>query len=416
MSAKENADNLMAAAMKAGITDPKELSNFMAQMQVESGGYSRMHENLGYSGSRLLEVFPGRNGLHTLSEANKVAAGGPEAVANKIYGGAYGEDNLGNAQAGDGWKYHGRGYVQLTGHDNYERLGKELGIDLVKHPELAENKDVAASIAVQYWKDRVQSIGQQTDVKGATYGINGGYNGLEARKSAAKEWESALANGYQPGGPDPIPGASTSHVLGSEKAKHVQALLGAHGYLDSQGKPLVIDGHAGKETHAAIERFQTDHHLKADGVVGPATLKALEQPPQQTASPSLADASHPSHRIYSQALERVERIDAQHGRESGPHTSNIAGSLTSAAIRRGMTGIDNVVLSHDASKAYAMQGAENSPFKQHAEVDVVQAAQTPLAQSSAEVMAMSELTRQPLPAAPVVTQGHEMHPEAAPRM
>lgn len=487
MSAKENADYLMDAAMKAGIKDPKELGNFMGQMQVECGGYSSMNEGLGYSGSRLLEVFPGRNGMNTIAEANKIAAGGPEAIANEIYGGAWGKKNLGNTEPGDGWKFHGRGYVQLTGRAGYEKMGKELGLDLVNHPELAADKEVAAKIAIQYWKDRVQPNGHQTNVDGACKDINGGHNGLAARRGAAEAWQNALDKGYQPGGPEPIPGAHVSGRMSKDKAEHVQTLLNAHGYVDSNGKPLTVDGNAGNETRQAIERFQADHHLKADGVVGPATLKALEQTPhlqkdrQETApqpvhvqqdaamkqgasgaaveamqgklrdqgfvgsngrplsvdghfgaqtkealrsfqrahgleadgiagpktaqalgaagiqvkggTPSLDDASHPSNGLYRQALEGVQKLDAQHGREPGPHTGNIAGSLTSAALTAGMSRIDQVVLSADANKVYAMQGAENSPFKQHAEVNVANAARTPLAQSSAEALTAGEQAR-----------------------
>lgn len=479
MSAKENADYLMDAAMKAGITDPKELANFMGQMQVESGGFARMSEGLGYSGSRLLEVFPGRNGMNTLAEANKIAAGGPEVIANEIYGGAWGKKNLGNTEPGDGWTFHGRGYVQLTGRAGYEKMGKELGLDLVNHPELAEDKDVAARIAIQYWKDRVQANGHQTDVDAACKDINGGHNGLEARRGAAEAWQNAIEKGYKPGGPEALPGVSASHGMGKEKAERVQTLLNAHGYTDSAGQPLKVDGHAGKETRLAIERFQADHHLKPDGVVGPATLKALEQAPQrqntpaaadahaQTAersgsslrvgasgpavealqrqlreqgyvasngrlpaadahfgpqtkeavqafqrahgldadgiagpktlqaletnrqhpgTPLLDDARHPSNGMYRQALDGVQRLDAQHGRSSGPHTSMIAGSLTAAAVTNGMQRIDHVALSDDASRAYAVQGDAKSPFKQVAEVDVLQATRTPLAQSSSEAM------------------------------
>lgn len=248
MSAKENADYLMDAAMKAGITDPKELANFMGQMQVECGGYASMNEGLGYSGSRLLEVFPGRNGMDTLGKANAIAAGGPESIANEIYGGAWGKKNLGNTQPGDGWNFHGRGFVQLTGRDNYERVGKELGIDLAHHPELAADRDVAAKIAIHYWKDRVQANGHQNDVTGACKDINGGHNGLDARKAAAQAWESALDKGYKPGGPDAMPMAGASHGMSKQKTEQVQTLLNTHGYVDSNGKPLVVDGHAGKET------------------------------------------------------------------------------------------------------------------------------------------------------------------------
>jgi len=422
MTAKENADLLMGVAMKHGITDPKELANFMGQMNVESGGFARMDENLNYSGEALMKTFPGRNGMDTMAEANKVAAGGPKAVAEEIYGGAWGAKKLGNTEPGDGYKFHGRGFVQLTGRENYEKVGREMGLDLVNHPELAADPDIAANIAVHYWESRVVPHDNQRDVTGATHDINGGEKGLAERKAAAAAWEKALDKGYAPGGPDALPTATPGghrHGMNKEEATRVQTLLNSQGYRDSAGNPLATDGHVGKQTQRAIEQFQTDHHLKPDGVVGPATLKALQAAPAQshdapqpaasttdrTASPLLSDPSHRAHDMFQQAVAGVQGVDAQYGRASGPHTGMIAGSLTSAAVAAGMDRIDHVALSTDASKAFAMQGSQDSPFKKIAEVDVVQASQTPLAQSSAEAL-------KPVEPSPSVTATHPQQAQA----
>jgi hypothetical protein len=88
--------------------------------------------------------------------------------------------------------------------------------------------------------------------------------------------------------------------------------------------------------------------------------------------------------MYEQAHACVARIDQEQGRALGPHTQNFAGSLTSAATAAGFTRIDHVASSNDANRAYAIQGELNSPFKTYVEVDVIQAVQTPLAQSSQE--------------------------------
>jgi len=379
MSSKANADFLMEKAMEAGIKDPKELANFMGQMQVESGGYTRMNENLGYSGKRLLEVFPGRNGLHDIDKANAIASGGPEAVANAIYGGSWGKRNLGNIEPGDGWKYHGRGYVQLTGHDNYARVGKELGLDLVNHPELAEDREIAAKIAVHYWESRVVPNGHQKDVTGACHDINGGEKGLHERKVAAAAWEGKLAHGYVPGGAD-----SPAHGHRSDDARHVQQLLNDHGYRDEHGKPLKVDGDMGARTRHAIEDFQREQHLKADGVAGPATLQRLEALVQQSkhAPQQLDQPGHPGNAMYRQALDAVTALDKEHQRAPDQHTVNFAGALTAAARHDGLSRIDHVVLSADAQRAFAVQGDLNSPFKRMAEVSTLEATATPLARSS----------------------------------
>lgn len=193
-------------------------------------------------------------------------------------------------------------------------------------------------------------------------------------------------------------GASATHTSAlregakGDRVGEVQSQLHDLGYTGKNGKPIAADKHFGAHTKEAVEAFQKAHGLKADGVVGDKTLDALHTAHAQAkdakhaAAPLLDHASHPAHGMFQQAHQGVQRIDAEHGRASGPHTTMIAGSLTAAAVTAGMSSIDHVALNADASKAYAMQGDTNSPFKQHAEVDVVQAAQTPLAQSSADAM------------------------------
>jgi predicted chitinase len=230
---------MLQAAQSARITDAKELANFMGQMQVESHGFTKMHENLNYSGERLLEVFPGRNGMDTLEKAKAIAADGPEKVAEAIYGGEWGKrpGKLGNAEPGDGWKYHGRGFVQLTGRDNYAHYGKALGLDLVNHPDLAAEPTNAAKIATQYWKERVVALGHQHDTTNATKDVNGHYNGLAERKAAAAHWEDKLAHGYKPGDPEPGQTLQDKHHPGH--ALYEQALH-------------------------KLEKWNHDHHVKVD--------------------------------------------------------------------------------------------------------------------------------------------------------
>jgi putative chitinase len=410
MSSKENADYLMEQATAAGIKDHKELANFMGQMQVESGGYSHMSENLNYSGARLLEVFPGRNGMNTLADANKVAAGGAEAVANEIYGGKWGKLNLGNTEPGDGWKYHGRGYVQLTGRANYESVGKELGLDLVGHPELAENREIAAKIAIHYWESKVVPNQHQDNVTGACHDINGGEKGLPERKSAAASWERKLEGGYTPGAPDTT--VHPAHGSGSDASRRqVQQLLNQHGYRDASGHPLTVDGDYGARTKQAVEAFQREQHLKVDGVAGPETLRRLEsvnhaQASAHPAPPRLDQPGHADNAMYKQALDGVHRLDALHQRTPDQRSDNLAAALVVAARSDGMSKIDHVVLNDDASKAFAVQGELNSPFKRLADVQTQQATGTPVEQSSQALRQLADNPRQPAPAQaqPDVTQ------------
>jgi len=293
MSPKERADLLLQRAHEAGITDHQELAIFMGQMQEETGNFTKSEESLHYHPNNLLSKFRGRNGLHTSEQAKAIVAGGEKSVANAIYGGKWGHDNLGNTQEGDGWKYRGRGYVHLTGYAEYKEMGKLIGQDLVNHPELASDPKIAAQIAVQYWKTHVAAHGDQNNVKNATRDINGGTNGLTERKHDAAHWKQLLDSDYKPGNKtDPIgqahAGQSVRPGAHGPAVTKLQNKLRGLGYHDRLGGPIAADGHFGPGTRAALEAFQRANGLVADGVAGPKTQEKLDealkqqqpQPPQ----------------------------------------------------------------------------------------------------------------------------------------
>ncbi len=162
---------MVSAMAEAGITDPKSQAALMANVDHESGGFTRSEENLNYSAKRLQQVFPK---YYKDAESARADAGNPEAIANRVYGG-----RMGNTEAGDGFKYRGRGMIQLTGKAQYESMGKKLGVDLVNNPELAADPKIAAKIAANYWKtsgaDKAATSG---DMVKARKLVNGGTNGL----------------------------------------------------------------------------------------------------------------------------------------------------------------------------------------------------------------------------------------------
>jgi predicted chitinase len=103
-----------------------------------------------------------------------------------------GRKDLGNIYKGDGVKYKGRGFIQITGRYNYTQAAKDLGIDLVKHPELAERPDVAAKVTWWYWKNRVRpNVASFADVKQVTKQINPALRGLEKRRQFTKDFKIA---------------------------------------------------------------------------------------------------------------------------------------------------------------------------------------------------------------------------------
>ncbi|RZL65960.1 MAG: hypothetical protein EOP81_02270 [Variovorax sp.] len=195
VNAGSNAAMLLQAGRDAGMGN-KELANFMGQNAHESGNLRALKENTNFTPEQLLKNFKGRNGgINNIEEARAVHAGGQSAIGEAIYGGAWGKKNLGNTEAGDGLKFKGRGFTQITGRANYTAAGKDLGLDLVNNPALAEDPANAARISAWYWKKRVASRGAGEDVTKATKLVNGGYNGLADRQAKAAEWGQRLASG-----------------------------------------------------------------------------------------------------------------------------------------------------------------------------------------------------------------------------
>ncbi|HEV2681065.1 MAG TPA: peptidoglycan-binding domain-containing protein [Rhodanobacter sp.] len=163
----------------------------------------------------------------------------------------------------------------------------------------------------------------------------------------------------------------------------LQADLAKLGYTGDDGKPLKADGHFGPDTRHAVERFQHDHHLEVDGIVGLKTLKALDHVQSKNAAPNLATPKNPDHALYQQALAGVHMLDANLGRKPDQQSDQLAAGLVVAAKREGMTKIDNVMLSEDGSRAFAVQGKLDSPLRQIAHVQTAEAVNTPIEQNSA---------------------------------
>ena len=148
--------NLLEKLKQSGIVDPKAQANILAQIQAESGGKPKT-ESLKYTPEQLMNTFPGK--FKDIDEARTIASKGEEAVGNRVYGG-----RMGNAPE-EGFKYRGRGLIQLTGKENYEKYGKILGVDLVNNPDLANDPDLAQQIAVAYFKEKQKAGVNLSDSK-----------------------------------------------------------------------------------------------------------------------------------------------------------------------------------------------------------------------------------------------------------
>lgn len=183
------ADELSAAAERYGIDTPLRQAHWLAQTAHESAGFRRVRENLNYSVEALLSLF-GRHRI-THDEAHRYGRkpGQPadvQAIANCLYGGEFGRKNLGNRLDGDGWRFIGRGYKQLTGRDNYARCSAAIYGDtrLVEAPELLEQPEAASLSAAWFWRSRgLNALADADDIEGITRKVNGGLIGLAERKA-----------------------------------------------------------------------------------------------------------------------------------------------------------------------------------------------------------------------------------------
>lgn len=156
------------------ITDPTTRAAIMAQVGHESGGFTTLSENLNYKGSSLMKLF--KKYFGSQEEADQVAAKGPAAIADRIYGG-----RMGNAPegSGEGFKYRGRGFVQLTGKSNYKKFGFE------SNPDEVASVQNAADTAIKYM---MGYKGDWSDIVKVTKFVNGGTIGLEDRKKHFEEY------------------------------------------------------------------------------------------------------------------------------------------------------------------------------------------------------------------------------------
>lgn len=167
---------LTDAMTRFHITGPARQASFLAQIAHESGQLNRMTENLIYSAPRMMVIWPKR--FPTLASTEGYAQNAP-ALANKVYGGRMGN---GTEATGEGWRYRGRGLLQLTGKDNYRNCGAAVGYDLVAHPEFMDSPMLAALSAAWFWKSNgLNELADKGDQTLVTRRVNGGTHGLAQR-------------------------------------------------------------------------------------------------------------------------------------------------------------------------------------------------------------------------------------------
>ncbi len=170
-------DTLNKVLPEYEIDNENRVAAFLAQCGHESAGFTAFQENLNYSADALKRVFPKYfKDVNPEDYARK-----PEKIANRVYGNRMGN---GSESSGDGWKYRGRGLIQLTGKNNYQRLADYFrNQELVKHPDLVcNNIEYCVLSAVWFWTvNNLNILADKEDLTTMTKRINGGTNGLEDR-------------------------------------------------------------------------------------------------------------------------------------------------------------------------------------------------------------------------------------------
>jgi putative chitinase len=176
-------------ATKFNITTPLRLAHFLAQCGHESAGFKAVNENLNYSVDGLKRIFskyfPG-----TLAEGY---ARQPEKIASKVYGNRMGN---GNEASKEGWKYRGRGYIQLTGKDNYKAFDATVDDDILNNPDLVATKYPLMSAAWFFERGKIWTVcdkgSDKSTVTSVTMKVNGGTIGLEDRIKHFNEYYNLL--------------------------------------------------------------------------------------------------------------------------------------------------------------------------------------------------------------------------------
>ena len=256
-----------AIAGQGALDNERRAAHMIGQCAHESMRFTRVVESLFYStADRLLMIFPRhfRDAAHAADFTRN-----SEKLANHVYANRIGN---GPTESGDGFRYRGRGYLQLTGRDNYRRFGGLIGIDLEADPERAAEPATAWLIAAGYLAIRKRAgktafqWADDDNVEAVTRIVNGGTHGLDDRRNRTARALAVLEDA--PARPVLRRGDEGNGVVLLQRA------LAAKGF-----SPGAIDGDFGAKTDTAVRALQAARGLGVDGVAGDNTWEALEPLP-----------------------------------------------------------------------------------------------------------------------------------------
>lgn len=230
---------LVAAMARYDVTTPSRFTYFLANVAEETGQLQARQENLNYSAERLVAVFPSMF-RRNRQAAHELARKGPEAIANYLYADVNRPPGyrMGNVHAGDGWKYRGRGPMQITGRNNYRQFFRSVGLPDGSDPDLLLQPGYGAMSAAEYWSrmgcNELADAGEFTQ---CVLKINGGTTGLASRKAYLRRLQEALAHSE--------PGKVTLHQAKTASAQEAAvgvSEVGPVGRLQPELQPVAVMG------------------------------------------------------------------------------------------------------------------------------------------------------------------------------
>lgn len=236
----------------------ERIAAFVAQTGYESSDWNILYEDLNYSAAALNRVF--RKYFANAGVSPYDYRRNPEKIANRVYANRMGN---GPEESGDGWKFRGRGIIQLTGKDNYQAFADYLNKPLEQTIEYVASRTGALESSLWYWTHNgLNNLADMLDIRNITFRINGGYHGYYTRK---QKYLFAM---------DVLSGDLDDYTVNTNQILR----LGSHGETVRAAQELMnieADGIFGPATFAAVVDFQKQHNLKVDGILGPVTLKRL---------------------------------------------------------------------------------------------------------------------------------------------
>ncbi|MDZ7269937.1 MAG: glycoside hydrolase family 19 protein [candidate division KSB1 bacterium] len=290
---------LQTALSEFAVNTPRREAAFLAQIAHESGELTIFAENLNYSAKGLMATWPKR--FPDLATAQKYERN-PEKLANYVYANRIGN---GDEASGDGWRFRGRGPIQITGRENYQKYGSRLNLDLVNHPDQAATPEVGFRIAGLYWRENgLNELADREMFEAITKRINGGLKGLEDRLKYFTRAKQALG----------VPATRGLRLPESE--------------LDLELPPEFTRGREALEEETPVERERTPRPRGA--ALAPAVV---------------VTKSTARREVGPQKAARKKVVEKKAGKEKAAHkkvvkkaSSKIRGSAKAASGRKSVTG------------------------------------------------------------------------------